>query len=105
MTVFVNGVHGNRWNAIAVVHTLNAISQKSKQSVVGADPYQSLTVLVNRPHKVIEQAILSREGAERPVFVANQTATFGRNPQGIVTGDGEAKNIVVSKSRSVIPVE
>src|SRR5580692_4182716 len=103
--VFMDGMHGNRRHAVAIVYALNSAATELKQAIVGSDPYLSFTVLVNRPHKVVEQAILSRERAEDAVFVADQPAAFGGNPKGVISRDDQTENIVFGKSWGIVTVE
>src|ERR1700679_2019683 len=98
-------MHGYGRHAVAIVYALDSTSPELKQAIVGSDPYLPFTVLVNRPHKIIEQAILSREGAEEAVFVADEPAAFGCNPKSVIGRDGQTENIVFIKSGGVITVK
>src|SRR5580693_376442 len=42
---------------------------------------------------------------EHAVFIADEATSFGRNPKGIVRGDGQIENIVVGESGGVIAIE
>jgi hypothetical protein len=103
--VFVDSVDGNRWHSVAVVYAHNTVCRELKKAIVGADPYFSISVLVNRSHKVIEQALLSREGSKRTVLIADQSTAFGRNPQNVITCDRQAKDVVIGKSSSVLTIK
>ena len=101
----MDGMHCNRRHAVAIVYALDSAGAELKQAIVGSDPNLSFAVLVNRPHKVIEQAVLSREGAEDAVFVVDESTAFGGNPKGVIGRDGQTENIVFGESGGIITVK